>query len=69
VNWREYLETVPVLPDTEESAREAYAEQLRRIDTEVDEADREQARGALGDTWGESARFMGWTLTRRKPEA
>lgn len=50
------------MPDDESAAREAYVRVVARIESEVDAGDREMALSVLGDTWGEAARFNGWTL-------
>jgi hypothetical protein len=50
------------MPDDESAAREAYGRVVARIESDVDEADREMALSVLGDTWGEAARFNGWSL-------
>lgn len=63
MNWHEYALSIPALPSTETEARAAYAAELARIERDVDAVDQDEARAALGDTWGEAAVFKRWTLT------
>ncbi len=62
MNWHEYALSIPKMPVTETACRVAYRAELARIERDVDTTDRDAARGALGDTWGESATFLRWTL-------
>jgi hypothetical protein len=64
VNWHEWALSIPAMPGDENEAREAYARLVAQIETDVDEKDRELALSALGDTWGEAARFNGWQLEK-----
>lgn len=64
MNWQEFKQAKPKLPDnpTEAQWREAVAEAQRMIDTEVVEADRQMARTILGDTLIQWGAFWGFTL-------
>lgn len=62
MTWQEFARSIPQMPDDESAAREAYGRVVAQIESDVDEADREMALSVLGDTWGEAARFNGWSL-------
>jgi hypothetical protein len=62
VNWHEFAISIPEMPSDEVEAKRAYVDLLDKIASEVDAEDRELALSALGDTWGETARFRGWSL-------
>ncbi len=63
MNWHEFALSIPEMPSSEARARVEYARLLRTVERDVNEPERDEALAALGDTWGEAARFRGWTLT------
>lgn len=62
MNWHEFAQQIPLIPDTEAAARREFAELLARVERDVPFPDQQAAREALGDTWGQVATFRGWTL-------
>jgi hypothetical protein len=68
MNWQQYADALPELPDapTLEQWRETVAK-AKELLVQVDETDRHMARRILGDTLIQTGAFMGYTESPAAP--